>query len=464
MTAAGLQGLSQIIVGRLLNTAAEGVVLAGMAWLWFRFSRRLNSGTRFAACFSVLLAIVALPFVLTPRFIGSHSALPSGLQRGITLPPAWAGYFFYIWAVIASLILFRLAVGVWRLRQLRQDFSEVDLAVLNPEIANIVRDFGDRRRVKLCVSNELAVPAAVGFFHPAIVLPAKLLPELSAEELKLILLHEFAHLRRWDNWTNLVQKIVKAVFFFHPAVWWIESRLALEREMACDDIVLEETAGPAAYATSLISFAEKLQNARSLALAQNLVSRMCHMSLRVTQILDKQRPRPTLLWKSVLGMSAGMFALVFAVAFYRPQFVAFENYPQIGQSQKIQPANWQIRFRASKLAKALPLRVATTGNTTYPVVDRQIRTGVTLARAVPASFPLRTAGFSSEKIPARRAKARLIQVRTTQPEIYPETIFILQTTRYDVSGARVWTLCIWSVGRNNSVARQLESAILASSI
>ena len=74
----------------------------------------------------------------------------------------------------------------------------------------------------------------------------------------MILLHENAHLRRWDQWTNLAQKIVTALFFFHPAVWWIENRLTLEREMACDDIVLAQTASPRDYASFLISFAEKI--------------------------------------------------------------------------------------------------------------------------------------------------------------------------------------------------------------
>jgi beta-lactamase regulating signal transducer with metallopeptidase domain len=350
-----------------------------------------------------------------------------GLQRGITFPAVWAEYFFYIWVAVAALMLFRLAAGVWRVQQLRQDFSEIDLAGLTPEIAEIVRGFGEHRGVKLCASNALAVPAAVGFFPPAIVLPAKLLPQLSPEEIKLILLHELAHIRRWDNWTNLVLQLLKAVFFFHPAVWWIERHLALEREMACDDFVLEETAGPAAYASSLISFAEKLHNARSLALAQNLVSRMCHMSLRVTQILDQQRPKPTLLWKSALGVSAGMFALALGVACYTPQFVAFENSPQLVQARSIQAANSQT------------------------------------AGAAPAGFALRAAGFPSVKTAMRRPKARLIRMTKTQPEISPETIFVLQTTRYDASGARVWTLCIWSVGQNNSAAKQLRSAIRASS-
>jgi beta-lactamase regulating signal transducer with metallopeptidase domain len=70
-------------------------------------------------------------------------------------------------------------------------------------------------------------------------------------------LHELAHLRRYDDWTNLAQKLVKALFFFHPAVWWIEKQVSLEREMACDDAVLAETASPRAYAECLAHLAEK---------------------------------------------------------------------------------------------------------------------------------------------------------------------------------------------------------------
>src|SRR6202011_3024466 len=93
--------------------------------------------------------------------------------------------------------------------------------------------------------------------RPLVVIPAWARQELSTTELQAILLHELAHLRRWDDWTNLVQKIVGALLFFHPAVWWIEQRLSLEREMACDDVVLAETVSPRGYAECLLSLAEK---------------------------------------------------------------------------------------------------------------------------------------------------------------------------------------------------------------
>jgi len=98
---------------------------------------------------------------------------------------------------------------------------------------------------------------ATGFFRPMIVIPAWALGELSTEELKVVLLHEAAHLERWDDWTNLTQKVLRALFFFHPVVWWLESKLALEREMACDDLVVAATSSPRAYAECLVSLAEK---------------------------------------------------------------------------------------------------------------------------------------------------------------------------------------------------------------
>src|SRR5213078_2563160 len=120
---------------------------------------------------------------------------------------------------------------------------------------------------------------------PTVVIPAWLMEELPAAELNQILLHELAHLSRWDDWSNLAQKIVKALFFFHPAVWWIERKVSLEREMACDDAVLAENHSPRAYAECLVHLAEKSVLRRGVALAQAAVGRIRQTTLRVAQIL-----------------------------------------------------------------------------------------------------------------------------------------------------------------------------------
>jgi beta-lactamase regulating signal transducer with metallopeptidase domain len=460
MTVPNLQSLAQLFTGRLLNTAAEGIVLAGLVWVLFRLIGRQNSGTRFVIWFSALLAIVALPFLSGSGFGASHSRAldPANLHHGITLAGSWASYLFAVWGVGAGLLLVRLSIGLWRVRQIRNQCSEVDLARLDPAIGGILRDFGARRRVKLCVSSDVAVPAAIGFFRPAIVFPAWLLPQLSPEEIKVVLLHELAHFRRWDDWSNLAQKIMKAAFFFHPAVWWIESRLTLEREMACDDIVLTQTASPRAYASSLISFAEKLQNARGLALAQSLVSRMHEMTMRVTQILDSSRPSRTGLWKPVLGLSAGMLALVLGAAPYAPRLVAFQTQPEQRQTQHIQATQQATDVEAQpEVADAAMSRAV-------PAPGPKRSNPALQPRAIPVVFNPRTAVFPLHLKATSQSKPLVLRARATQEELpIRGTFVILQTARYDASGAGVWTLCVWRIGGGSSGEGQFQSAIVLSS-
>lgn len=436
-----LQTVAQFFIEGLLNTAAEGVVLAGLVWVLLRLIGRQNSGTRFAIWFCALLAIVALPFVSGSSFLASHfPVLHPALRGEIVLSRSWAFCLFAAWAAGTGLLLLRLAVGLRRVRRFRRNCSELDLAGVDPAIAGVLQEFECSRRVKLCVSTDAAVPAAIGFFRPAIVFPAWLLPQLSAEEIKLVLLHELAHLRRWDDWTNLAQKTLKAVFFFHPAVWWIENRLTLEREMACDDMVLAQTASPRAYASSLISFAEKLQGGRGLALAQALVNRMHQMSLRLAQILDPKRPRRTGLWKPVLAFTAGMLALVLGAAPSMPKLVAFQVQPSQSPAQPTQTAQRVLNAAEqpadSGMVRPVAERVA---QSPRPEAEPRVISAVFHPFSA-AAVPLQLKARSRRRPGVMRANAR----REQHP--IQGSIIILRTTQHDGSGSGVWTLCIWRPG------------------
>jgi beta-lactamase regulating signal transducer with metallopeptidase domain len=456
MTAPELQTLAQVFTERMLNTAPEGMVLAGMVWALLRLIGRQNSGARFAIWFLALLAIVALPFFAGCGFGTANSPMmaPVNLPREIILSSSWANCLLAAWAVGSALSLVRLSVGLWRVRSYRSHCSEVDLASLDPAIAAILREFASSRRVELCVSSDVASPAAIGFFRPAIVFPAWLLPQLSAGEIEVILLHENAHLRRWDHWTNLAQKFLKAVFFFHPAVWWIENRLTLEREMACDDMVLAQSTSPRIYASFLITFAEKLQNARGLALVQALVSRTRQMTLRVAQILDSKQPHRTGLWKPVLGVGAGLLAVVFGVAPSMPRVVTFQNVLSQGQSTQMQ---------ATKKKEARPVAVIAAEGLNRALAVPVMRR-LALApqpRAIPAAFNQRTAVVPMRLKATSQAKPVVMRAKAAQKELpSQETYVVLQTTQYDSSGSGVWTLCIWRIEGGNSAETQLESAIL----
>ena len=94
------------------------------------------------------------------------------------------------------------------------------------QLRKTLAEFDSPRHSTLCVSDQLRVPTAIGFIKPLVVIPAWTMQELSTPELNTILLHELAHLRRRDDWTNLVQKIVGSAVV-------LPSRGLVDREETC---------------------------------------------------------------------------------------------------------------------------------------------------------------------------------------------------------------------------------------
>jgi len=203
--------------------------------------------------------------------------------------------------------------------------------MLNAGAQSELRALALARGASIRISDHVRVPTAIGFLRPAVLLPKWALEELSPEELRTVLRHEVAHLRRWDDWTNLAQKVIRALLFFHPAVWWVDDRLAIEREMSCDDLVLTESNNPRGYAECLVAVAERCCLRRPVALAQAAVARMKHTAQRIAKILDGRERHATSVWKPAVG-ALTFFMVVGATAVeHTPQLVGFENSGQSAQ-------------------------------------------------------------------------------------------------------------------------------------
>src|SRR4029077_8420613 len=177
---------------------AEGMIIALLAWLLLRAIGPRNSGTRVAVWFAALLGIAALPL------FGNWAASGSELAKRseITMPGSWALYIFAGWLLVALAGLFRVGIGFWHLRRLRKSCVPIDVGALDPAVQKTLAKFDAPRAVELCVSDQLRVPTAIGFTKPLVVIPSWTMQELSGAELNPILLHELAHLRRRDDWTN----------------------------------------------------------------------------------------------------------------------------------------------------------------------------------------------------------------------------------------------------------------------
>ena len=435
----------------MLNSMATGLAIALFAGVVLRFGGRHSSSTRFAVWFSALIAITALPWLH-----GFASGLASFRQEtslsAFTLPSSWAVAIFLGWAVIASLGLIQVGLGLRQLRRLRAGSVAVDPATLEIRLRATLQDFTSRI-VTLAVSDQVQVPAAIGFFKPMIVLPAWALRELSAEELNSILIHELAHLRRWDDWSNLAQKVLRAVFFFHPAVWWVENQVSLEREMACDDIVLSKQVSPRSYAECLVSVAEKSLLRRGLAMAQAAVSRMRHTTRRVTQILDRNRSGATGVWKPALGLMS-VFSVVCLVVLSRtPEMIAFQDASPEGAANA-----------AASSAPAMRLPII---NAKWIATAAEPRFGSDHAKheipAAAATVPHRPVARTAD---ANRLNARAVRPRSMEAFLPVEatqlppggvavqTVFVVMQSDGVGPGQGYWTLCVWRVtvrGADNRV-------------
>lgn len=455
MTAAtfNLQSLAQISAERVLNCTAEGLGIALLTCILLRVIGRQNSGTRFAVWFTALLGIAALPLfgILASRGTELNN------RSEITMPASWALYIFAGWLLIAAAGLVRVGVGFWHLHRLRKSCVPIDIATLDPLLRKTVEEFDSPRPAAVCVSEQLQVPTAIGFVRPLVVIPSWTMQEVSATELNAILLHELAHLRRWDDWTNLIQKILGALFFFHPAVWWIEKKLALEREMACDDLVLAKTASPRVYAECLVSLAEKSFLRRGLALAQAAVHRLAHVSLRVSQILDVNRPSATRVWRPAPVLLTGV-SLACLVAFSnRPRLVSFQD-GSVGS-----PA-------VTSVAAMVPGSIKTSKVSDSSVIPTRLEARSSAKGSVSAARETETrrpAVVPAKAIQPRMKAPTLIRVSAADRAVAFQTLlFVVQTQAAPggAPGSVVWNLCVWQVTVIRPAQKQMEAGIIAKSI
>jgi hypothetical protein len=487
-----VQTVAQISVERILNALPEGFLIAIFAWALLRVLRRQNSGTRFAVWFLALLTVAALPVLgglgggrglMAGMSSFMSSATWGSLRPAITIPGRWAVFLFLAWALGASVAMMRLVTGLWRLRRLRRSCTPIVAADLDPAVRKTVEAIGAPRSVisglftsgsivsrsiTIATSEYVRVPAAIGFWKRTIVLPAWALRELPAQDLNVILLHEFAHLRRWDDWTNLIQKIVRALFFFHPAVWWIEKRISVEREMACDDAVLAETANPHGYATCLISLLEKSLAHRLThrltdkrwSMAQAAVHRAREASLRLAQILDKNRPAATRVWKPALAM-VGVFSVVCIMALpHAPQFVAFDRGTLTSHSDPV--------YSATVGQSSFPSLPSTSGEPGVParLDGRDARRSTKRPHAVGGQH------FVPESLVAARSNAtppreRLVEASVSaDQETVPEfrTLIFIEATQYGNSESAVWRVQVWRVMLVRTVRNSLTGVPAAHSI
>jgi beta-lactamase regulating signal transducer with metallopeptidase domain len=414
---------------RIVDSLAEGTAVYMFTAVALRLSKRQSAAARFAVCFFALIAIAVFPVT---RGLWASSVVSKPNHPALVVSESWAFCLFWIWAALAGFQFLGVARSLLHLRSLRKSCLAVDLSSFDPLIRQTLAK-GVEREVCLGTSDRVRVPTAIGLLKPAIVLPAWVLQELSPTELNQILLHELAHLRRYDDWTNLAQQLVKAMFFFHPAVWWIEKKMSFERETACDDAVLAETESPRAYAECLAHLAERSFVRRSIALAQAALGRFSETSQRVAQILDANRPKAKgNTWRPALSAAAGVVLVCGVLVSESPEWIAFRD------SAPVQVAATPQSAQAD--SPTVPVKVASYASKAAPV---------TYAKFKPkrkTKHPQNLQRLTALRVPHQKTTdAGLIHMTSAITQIpATETLFVVIETR-DPNAVEVYQIQMWRV-------------------
>jgi hypothetical protein len=273
--------LSATAAGSLINAIAEGVLLTVVVSACLRLFPDVQPASRFAIWVAVLFATLTFHLVPLKNVLGESHAANANVFH---LDPRWGLAIVGVWSIITLTRVTRLFRSAIHLHRISASAIPV---VPEPACAALLRS--GPRPALLCTSTEVDRPSVVGFFKPGVLLPEGVLSELSPQELEQIVMHEMEHLRRRDDWTNLIQKISLALFPLNPALNWIERRLCMERELACDDCVLSVTSARKSYASCLTNLAEHSLRRRTASLALGAWGKRSELAQRVDRILLGQK-------------------------------------------------------------------------------------------------------------------------------------------------------------------------------
>ncbi|WP_276135154.1 M56 family metallopeptidase [Polluticoccus soli] len=287
------QTLSQALGWALLHSLWQGFLLFGLLWVILKIVPAASAKLRYRLSFFALGGI-ATWFVYTAagywQSMQSYTVTISTQADTVTwqqsvrqdpsvigaqvvrwlapiegqLPVLVAIYFIGVAALFA-----RLIYNIAGIRSLTTQKVQAPTAEWLTLLESCMQQLGIARQVRLLFSEKITVPMITGTIKPVILVPLAMITRLDTYQAEAILIHELAHIRRYDYLVNIVQTIVETILFFNPFVWGVSNIIHREREHCCDDVVLDHTQWPLSYAHALTTLESYRQNPLAMAATGN---------------------------------------------------------------------------------------------------------------------------------------------------------------------------------------------------
>jgi len=330
--------LAERVGWMLLHSLWQGALIGvGFALLRLALCKQSAQSRYLAGCVCLTLVLVAplLTLVSSPMPVhesGSYFPALTNTDRPpptetIAVTPDYSGENGFVLAIQSAAIFLsqvapwltaawlcgvavsscKLMRGFW----LVQTIGRKETDAVNPDLLERLDNLRQRlsisRPVRLLKSALVEVPTVVGWLRPVILLPASSLAGLTPGQLDAILVHELAHVRRFDYLVNVFQCLIETVMFYHPVVWWISRCIRDERENCCDDLVVNVCGNRVAYARALATLESLRGEMPQLAFAASGGS----LLTRVRRLLGASGTEESMSFRQIGGLALLGVGLVF---------------------------------------------------------------------------------------------------------------------------------------------------------
>jgi GWxTD domain-containing protein len=289
------------VASALLHFLWEGAAIALLLAVALQLSRRSSARLRYGlACFAMLAMLASFSATFLIAAFSSADAQPvqatSGAQGAHRAPPAplrfdrrafqtrqGLPWIMPLWCLGVAVLAMRSAIGAAAARRLRRTGVLLASEDWQRRLGVLAEQVGVSKTVAMLESCLAEAPVVLGWLRPVILIPAGLLTGFPPEQMEAILIHELAHIRRHDYLINLLQAAVEDLLFYHPAVWWVSSRIRVERENCCDDLV-RERGGARVLAAALLALEQSRWGVQEFALS----AKGGHLMHRIKRLLEGQ--------------------------------------------------------------------------------------------------------------------------------------------------------------------------------
>lgn len=302
----------------VVHSLWQGVIIGGVVGLLFWVLRNKRPNLRYGVGLMGLLAMTLTSLytfwsvfdvsvggsqsegnlVIIEEVAGAETAISTGIWTVENFVTTHISGIVLFWVIGVFFFALKLLGGYFYLNILRKQSSPIELPEVNMLLEAIRKKLNLSRKITVATSDFIQSPLVVGWMKPLVLFPVGLINQLSTKELESILAHELAHVYRLDYLSNILQSIVEVLFYYHPVIWWISSRVRQERESSCDDIAVRIGGDKVLYAKALLALQEYAKQPPLFALS--FVGKKKLLLHRIQRILNHPQNKNSVMEKLVI--------------------------------------------------------------------------------------------------------------------------------------------------------------------